>query len=66
MKNNSLAATNKHLNRVDAGDQLAINLATSTAVETGKPAALYVERYHATHKAITVPNSSGSRKKSSA
>ena len=66
MKNNSLAATNKHLNRVDTGEQLAINLATSTAVETGKPAALYVERYHATHKKVTLPNPQGSRKKSSA
>jgi len=66
MKDNSLAATNKHLNRVDAGEQLAINLATSTAVETGRPAALYVERYHATHKKVTLPSSSRSQKKSSA
>lgn len=66
MKKNSLAATNKHLKRVDAGERLAINLATSTAVETGKPVALYVERYRATHKDITLPNSSGSLKKSSA
>jgi hypothetical protein len=67
MSKKSLAAANPYLSRDDTPERLAINLATSTSVETRKPAGIYVERYltrhgdHSNHK-----NSQKVRKKSSA
>ncbi len=49
MKPKSLAAANRYLNQADADDRMAVNLASSTAVETEKPVEIYIERYRETH-----------------
>jgi hypothetical protein len=67
MHRKSLAATNPYLNRADTPERLAINLATSTSVETSKPAIVYVDRYRSLHgNDSNDKNSQELRKKSSA
>ena len=67
MKQKSLADSNPYLRRNDAEEKLAVNLATSTAVETGRPASDYVKRFKSRHgdkvSAASVP---AHRKKSPA
>lgn len=67
MHRKTLATTNRYLNRADTSERLAINLATSTAVETGEPASDYVDRYRSQHgDEFSDGNSPVRRKKSSA
>lgn len=67
MPRKSLAAANPYLNRADIQERLAINLATSTSVETRKPAGIYVERYLSLYSNLSNhKNSQKVRKKSSA
>lgn len=67
MHRKTLATANRYLSRADAPVRLARNLATSTAVETGRPASEYVDRYRSRHgDEFSDENSPARRKKSSA
>ena len=48
MKTKSLAAKNRYLKKGTSGKMIAQNLASSTSVETGKSASIYIKRYAAT------------------
>jgi hypothetical protein len=73
MKSKSLSATNPYLKAASSRSMMARNIASSTAVETGKSSASYVKRYtdartskdDASHSLQpAVKKNSGSQKKS--
>ena len=63
MRRKSLAVANRYLNRADTPERLAVNLATSTVVETGKPASDYIDRYRSRHGHEFSDGSSPERRK---
>jgi len=65
MNTKSIAASNRFLKQRSAVEKMAVNLASSTAIETGKGAGVYVKRYRSTHlEQVTEENLSVFQKRS--
>ncbi len=62
MPTRSLSASNRYLRKATASKQVVDNVSSSTAIETGKPASVYVTRYAKSGRFVAESNSALQKK----